>query len=205
MDSYRTIAIFMLSIAMTRGFAGFTRKIFSNRKMRLNTGHQTIPACNLSVEEETRVLQFKEQQAAVKRPTFAEEIKTLIQQSIGFGVLSTNSLQFSGYPTGSVVGFQTDENGFPFFAFSTMSAHTKDLEFDGRTSLTVMAKNFQGAAEGRVVLVGDIKRIDDETTIVDLRSQYRARHKDAYWIDFGYTTDISFCLYTLCFIPKYYP
>jgi putative heme iron utilization protein len=141
---------------------------------------------NLTPEEERRVLQFKERQAALPRPTFAEEVKTLIDRSIGFGVLSTNSLQYPGFPTGSVVGFQTDQAGLPFFSFSTMSAHTNDLLKDGRASLTVMARNFQGAAEGRVVLIGKIKKVSDKEQREDLRARYLARHKDAYWIDFGY-------------------
>jgi hypothetical protein len=37
-----------------------------------------------------------------------------------------------------------------------MSAHTGDILKDGKASLTVMAKDFQGAAEGRVVLIGDV-------------------------------------------------
>ncbi len=35
----------------------------------------------------------------------AIQAKTLINDSIGYGVLSTNSIDFPGYPTGSVVGF----------------------------------------------------------------------------------------------------
>jgi putative heme iron utilization protein len=144
-----------------------------------------VGGINLSPDEERRVLQFKERQAALPRPTFAEEVRTLIDRSIGFGVLSTNSLQYPGFPTGSVVGFQTDQKGLPFFSFSTMSAHTNDLLNDGRASLTVMARNFQGAAEGRVVLIGKIKKESNLKQQEDLRARYRARHKDAYWIDFG--------------------
>lgn len=66
-----------------------------------------------------------------------------------------------------------------------MSAHTNDLLNDGRASLTVMARNFQGAAEGRVVLIGKIKKESNLKQQEDLRARYRARHKDAYWIDFG--------------------
>jgi hypothetical protein len=175
-----------ISACVVRGTVGYLFRPLNVRNLRLySTGHQPLGGIHLTPDEERRVLQFKEQQAALPRPTFAEEVKTLIDRSIGFGVLSTNSLQYPGFPTGSVVGFQTEQQGLPFFSFSTMSAHTNDLLNDGRASLTVMAKNFQGAAEGRVVLIGKIDKVTDPTLQQDLRARYRARHKDAYWIDFG--------------------
>ena len=73
----------------------------------------------------------------------------------------------------------------PFFVFSSMSAHTKDVLKDGRSSLTVLAGDFKGAAEGRVVLVGDVKKLFDKDKQAKLRDRYLARHKDAYWVDFG--------------------
>lgn len=115
----------------------------------------------------------------------ATEVKTLLSTSIGFGVLSTNSFDYPGYPTGSVVGYELDDEGYPFFVFSTMSAHTKDVLKDGKMSLTVMASDFKGAAEGRVVLVGDVVKVFDKERIANLREKYLKRHKDAYWIDFG--------------------
>ena len=69
-----------------------------------------------------------------------------------------------------------------------MSAHTKDVQRDGRCSLTVMAADFQGAAQGRVVLVGSVSQVADGDALrkAVLREKYLAKHKDAYWIDFGY-------------------
>ncbi len=101
-------------------------------------------------------------------------------------MLSTNSDQYSGYPTGSVVGFELDDNGLPFFVFSTMSAHTKDISKDSRCSLTILANDFKGAAQGRVVLIGDVQKLLDSSKQAILREKYLSRHKDAYWIDFGY-------------------
>lgn len=142
-------------------------------------------AMEMSPEDEKIVNAFKENQSKAARLSFAEEVRTLIDQSIGFGVLSTNSKSNDGYPVGSVVGFQVDEQGLPFFVFSTMSGHTTDVLKDSRTSLTVMAKNFKGAAEGRVTLVGDVKKVFDKEQIASLREQYLKRHDGAYWIDFG--------------------
>ncbi|CAM9324584.1 unnamed protein product [Ascophyllum nodosum] len=107
-----------------------------------------------------------------------------MQYSTGFGVLSTNSQSLEGYPSGSVVGFALDDDGRPLFAFSSMSSHTRDLLSDSRVSLTVTAANFKGAADGRVSLIGDARKVPDED-LASVREMYKAKHPKAYWIDFG--------------------
>lgn len=123
-------------------------------------------------------------QASTPRLSHAEEIRTLIQQSTGYGVLSSNSVQYPGFPTGSVVGFSVDKLGNPFFAFSSMSAHTKDILADGRCSLSVTTKDFKDASDGRIVLIGSISKLPADK-IAEYRDIYLQKHKDAYWIDFG--------------------
>lgn len=127
---------------------------------------------------------FQEHQKSAARLTNAEEVRTLIENSNGYGVLSTNSKQYDGYPTGSVVGFSLDDDGHPFFVFSSMSAHTQDVAEDKRVSLTVMANDFKGAAEGRVVLIGDVVPLEEDKKAM-YRELYMKRHPDAFWIDFG--------------------
>lgn len=160
----------------------------STSEEKKDTGHMapggTEPP-KMTEEEEKLLIAYREHQSKAARLNMAEEVRTLIEQSIGFGVLATNSDQYGGYPTGSVVGFALEDNGLPFFVFSTMSAHTKDVLKDSKTSLTVMAKDFQGAAEGRVVLIGDVVKVFDKDLIAKMREKYLARHKEAYWIDFG--------------------
>eukprot|EP01035_Chromulina_nebulosa_P017340 gene17340-22886_t len=156
----------------------------------MSDGHDSSSITpTISKDDEILITKFKEHQQSAARLSYAEEVRTLISQSIGYGVLSTNSVQYPGYPTGSVIGFAVDEQGLPFFSFSTMSAHTKDVQLDGKVSLTITAKDFKGASEGRVVLIGDVSPVPkgDETTT--LRDKYLAKHKDAFWIDFG---DFSF-------------
>jgi hypothetical protein len=138
-----------------------------------------------SISNEQMYDKFHKQQAALPRLSYAERVKTLINQSNSYGVLSTNSKQYEGYPTGSVVGFHTRESGEPFFSLSRMSAHTKDLSRDGRASLTVMSNPFRGAADSRVVLVGDITEVSESSTVATLKEKYLERHKDAYWVEFG--------------------
>eukprot|EP01036_Dinobryon_divergens_P022988 gene22988-31295_t len=157
-----------------------------------SSGHQVSGAATITKEEEELITKFRENQAKAARLSMGVEVRTLIDQSICYGTLSTNSVQYQNYPTGSIVGFELDDDGKPFFIFSTMSAHTKDIVQDEKASLTVLAKDFKGAAEGRVVIIGKIKKVDPSTeteAIAKLRTKYLSRHKDAYWIDFG---DFSF-------------
>ena len=150
-----------------------------------DSGHQASGAApQLSPEDTQLVKKLQDHQSKAAKLPIAEDIKTLIENSIGYGVLSTNSIKYPGYPTGSVVGFALDEKGLPFFVFSSMSAHTTDVIKDGKVSLTVTANDFKGAAEGRVVLIGDVKKLPEEKK-VSFREKYFARHKDAFWIDFG--------------------
>ena len=139
-----------------RRLANQLRQSFSIKAEKVETGHQAPSGGGptLTADEEALVAKFKENQAAAKKLSFAEEVRTLIDTSICYGTISTNSVQYEGFPTGSIVGFELDDAGRPFFVFSSMSAHTKDILADDRASLTITAKDFKGAAEGRVVLIG---------------------------------------------------
>jgi len=188
MNDLIPVFIFVASMSIVSGFRHFSRwgTVARQSQRLMSSGHQASSSSPpLSDAEEQTLTAFKDKQAQLKRLSYAEEVKTLLDQSIGFGVLSTNSAHLPGYPTGSVVGFQLDEQGLPFFSFSTMSSHTTDLLQNENASLTVLAKDFKGAAEGRVSIAGVIKRVNEEEKKTLLRAQYRLRHKDAYWVDFG--------------------
>eukprot|EP00601_Ochromonadales_sp_CCMP2298_P030457 CAMPEP_0173342996 /NCGR_PEP_ID=MMETSP1144-20121109/10539_1 /TAXON_ID=483371 /ORGANISM="non described non described, Strain CCMP2298" /LENGTH=315 /DNA_ID=CAMNT_0014289695 /DNA_START=65 /DNA_END=1012 /DNA_ORIENTATION=+ len=188
MKLFVCLIVTMLSLLSLSSAFRVARPLLARSKLTLlmSTGHgapSNAPA--MSPEDEKIVAAFRENQSNQKRISFAEEVRTLLDQSIGFGTLSTNSQALPGYPTGSVVGFQMDAEGMPYFVFSTMSAHTTDILKDGRCSLTVMSKDFKGAAEGRVVLVGSARKVFDEDKKAALREDYLKRHTGAYWIDFG--------------------
>lgn len=171
---------------MIRTAVTASSRMFSTEEKKTNTGHQsTGNAPPMSPEDEIIVANFRAHQSTAARLSMADEVRTLIEQSIGYGVISTNSKAFDGYPTGSVVGFALEDDGRPFFVFSTMSAHTGDILKDGKSSLTVMANDFKGAAEGRVVLIGDVVKVFDKEKLAVLRTKYMARHPGAYWADFG--------------------
>jgi hypothetical protein len=54
----------------------------------------------------------------------------------------------------------------------------QDLIKDGRASLTVAAKSFKGAADGRVNLVGDVARVP-KAEVDALKATYREKHPGA--------------------------
>jgi putative heme iron utilization protein len=81
-----------------------------------------------------------------------------------------------GYPGGSVVGFAPDEEGRPIFVFSGMSSHTVDILADPRCSLTIADKNFKGAADGRVNLMGTCERLKDQAEIAKAKEIYLQKH-----------------------------
>lgn len=163
-------------------------RLFSTEEKKTQNGHSAPDgkdAPPMSAADEAMIAKFREHQSTAARLSMADEVRTLIEQSIGYGVITSNSDAYPGYPTGSVVGFALQDDGSPFFVFSTMSAHTRDILKDGKSSLTVMANDFKGAAEGRVVLIGDVVKVFDKDVRAALRTKYMARHPGAYWADFG--------------------
>jgi hypothetical protein len=174
----KTIA---LAPRLTRTFA-----LTVSPQRLFSTENKDSPLPPLSAEEAEKLdVAFHAHQSKAAKLSMADEVRTLIEQSIGYGVLSSNSKAYDGYPTGSVVGFALDDDGSPFFALSTMSAHTTDSLKDGRASLTVMAKDFEGAADGKINIIANVVKVFDAKEREKLRTKYRVRHKDAYWVDFG--------------------
>lgn len=138
---------------------------------------------------------FAEAQAALPRPSLAEEARTLLA-SAKTGVLSTASAG-GGHPSGSVVQFalleesSTSSSVAPVLALSSLSAHTRDLAADPRCSLTVLSPGFAGMEDGRVSLACVARRFsekegsDGEDEQRAARASYRQKHPDAFWSDFG--------------------
>ena len=84
-----------------------------------------------------------------------------------------------------MVGFAPDEEGRPLFVFSGMSSHTQDILADPKCSLTVAAKEFKGAADGRVNLMGQCERLKDKELIQECKKIYLEKHPGAFWVEFG--------------------
>ena len=156
-------------------------------------GHAVPNQPEMSAEERELQMRVMAHQKDAARLSMAEDARSLVAYSTGYAVLSTLSSAVEGYPSGSLVGFATDEQGLPVFCFSSMSGHTKDLmaaertcTTGGKAALTVTAKGFEGAADGRATLIGDVKRCSkEEVEELGLRELYKSKHPAAFWADFG--------------------
>mmetsp|Transcript_45496 Transcript_45496/g.106349 ORF Transcript_45496/g.106349 Transcript_45496/m.106349 type:complete len:351 (+) Transcript_45496:44-1096(+) len=151
------------------------------------TGHQVKNAGSFQMDPEEMALQqrVREHQESAPKLDPATEVRTLVEYNHGFAVMSTNSASMPGFPSGSVVGFAPDSSGRPLFSFSSMSSHTQDLLKDKRCSLTVASKEFKGAADGRVNLIGEAVPIESEEEIAEAKKTYLKKHPKAFWVEFG--------------------
>ena len=148
-------------------------------------GHEvrsSEPMPDLSDEEMERLqaqaksfMEFQQEAPKLDWPT---EVRTLVQYNHGYAVISTNSKAEEGYPSGSVVGFVPDEDGNPLFLFSGMSTHTQDILVDPKASLTVASKEFKGAADGRVNLMGTTSKLKSDE-IEKAKELYLAKHPNS--------------------------
>ena len=77
------------------------------------------------------------------------------------------------------MGFAPDECGRPVFTFSGMSSHTQDILADPRCSVTIASKEFKGAADGRVNLMGKVKLVTSEERDA-VKAVYLAKHPGAF-------------------------
>jgi hypothetical protein len=84
-----------------------SQRLFSNAEKKdppTQNGHG-VPAGStqppMSAEDEKTVADFRLHQSTAAKLSMADEVRTLIEQSIGYGVISSNSRAYDGYPTGN--------------------------------------------------------------------------------------------------------
>ena len=87
-----------------------------------------------------------------------------------FGVLSTLSVKWEGFPFGSVVPYCLDGDGMPVVLISTIAQHTKNITQDNRCSITIIAENDDVQANGRLCIIGNMERLIDEEN--DVKERY---------------------------------
>jgi putative heme iron utilization protein len=139
----------------------------------------------LSPEEQAKMEAYGQHQTNAPKLGFAADIRSLVAYNHGFAVLSTFSKAEPDYPGGSVVGFAPDNQGRPLFIFSGMSSHTQDILNNPHCSLTVASKEFKGAADARVNLMGRVELIKDPNEKESAKKTYLMKHPGAFWVDFG--------------------
>ena len=102
-------------------------------------------------------------------------------------VLSTISKRHDGFPFGSVVAYALDAESRPLLLISGLAVHHRNLESDGRASLTMFEDEALGDPQNaaRVTLMGDVVPVP-ESGLPAARAAYLAKHPEAeQWIDFG--------------------
>lgn len=112
------------------------------------------------------------------------EAKTILSQPEGYGFISTLSRKKKTFhfPHSSLVGFSIDNIGNPFFAFSSLSFHTRNLILNNSASLCVPDYGFKNGADARVSLTGLVEKVYDESKSNDLKNLYKDSHPHADWI-----------------------
>lgn len=161
-----------------------TARFSADKAPRHDVGGGSAADLPEAVRKQAEAYQRHQMEQAPKLD-FATDVRTTVQYNHGFAVMSTHSKSDPDYPSGSVVGFAPDDQGRPLFIFSGMSSHTQDILADPHCSLTVAAKNFKGAADARVNLMGRTTLIKDKEEIQSAKETYLKKHPGAFWVDFG--------------------
>lgn len=76
-------------------------------------------------------------------------------------ILSTMSLEYPGFPFGSVVPYALNAQGSPVVLISSIAQHTKNVAQDAKVSLTMTATDGGDVqANARLCLLGELKAMD---------------------------------------------
>jgi hypothetical protein len=90
--------------------------------------------------------------------TPGQEARRLLRRHY-YGVLSTTSQKFAGYPYGSFVDYVTDHQGRPVILISALAEHAHNIYQAPKVSLTVHDSGSQTQALPRLALLGEAKLI----------------------------------------------
>jgi putative heme iron utilization protein len=93
--------------------------------------------------------------------------------------LSTHSKKHEGFPFGSVIPYDVDDDGRMIISVSLLSTHYKNLENSSKASLLIQQRYFEGRPRtgGRISLLLDFQNIpgeDYEQVAMSYRSRYGA-------------------------------
>jgi hypothetical protein len=158
-----------------RAYSDSTRRfVDANKAPRHDVGQSAREPLPEALQKQLEAYQTHQQ--AAPKMDWATDVRTLVQYNHGFAVMSTHSKSDPLYPGGSVVGFAPDRAGKPLFILSGMSTHTQDILANPHCSLTVAAKDFKGAADGRVNLMGRAELIRDSKEKEEARAIYKKKH-----------------------------
>ena len=94
--------------------------------------------------------------------------RLLNHQSVG--VLSTHSIEFAGYPFGSIAPYALNYDGEPTILISDIAQHTRNIKQNNRVSLTVFDPSADDPQSGsRLTWIGDAEPVDPADTETRVR------------------------------------
>lgn len=119
--------------------------------------------------------------------TPGQEARRLLRRH-HYGVLSTTSQKFAGYPYGSFVDYVADHLGRPVILISALAEHTRNINHDARVSLAVHDPGNQTQALPRLALLGTAKLIgpDDAHRIRNRYLRYFPEAERYLTLDFAF-------------------
>eukprot|EP01026_Neomeris_dumetosa_P079229 TRINITY_DN8625_c1_g1_i12.p1 TRINITY_DN8625_c1_g1~~TRINITY_DN8625_c1_g1_i12.p1 ORF type:complete len:355 (+),score=27.07 TRINITY_DN8625_c1_g1_i12:74-1066(+) len=158
----------------------------SAQEQKQEQGHQVDKGSVYSEQQmDPEIEAFRKHQQSVPKPTPAEASRSIVKMS-SYGILSTLGSEegVEGFPIGTSAQYAIDTKGRPIFCISTLASHTKDLMKDPKGCLSVQVPYFKSLADGRVSLIGNIKKVSEEE-LEECKKVYSEAHPKAFWINFG--------------------
>lgn len=110
-----------------------------------------------------------------------QELATLARtlvRSVDSGVLSTHSLEHEGYPFGSVTPFVLMPNGNLVVYISSIAQHTLNIESNPKVCLTILEREEDSQASGRVAFLGDAQVVSKDR-VAEVGERYFAFFQSA--------------------------
>jgi len=84
-------------------------------------------------------------------------------KSASWGVLSTHSVEYEGYPFGSVVPYALTDENEPIILISTMAQHTKNIISDNKISLIITGgEDTNVQANARLTYLGKAQQVPED-------------------------------------------
>lgn len=122
-----------------------------------------------------------------------ESAAAQILQAHFSGVLSTHSVEFPGYPFGSVVPFCLDESGQPLILISALAQHTRNIVANAKVALTLLESGEGDVQQdARLTLLADVEAVAD-SAIAACATRYYRHFPEAS----GYHDQLDFRFYRL--------
>ncbi|HVK99071.1 MAG TPA: DUF2470 domain-containing protein [Dongiaceae bacterium] len=103
-----------------------------------------------------------------------ESAAAQILRSYFSGVLSTHSVEFPGYPFGSVVPFCLDETGQPLILISALAQHTRNIAANPKVALTLIETGAGDVQQdARLTLLADVEAVAEGDVAASANRYYR--------------------------------